>query len=171
MAFSPLPSSSPSANPTSYKYDVFLNFRGEDTRKNFISHLYTALLREKIKTCYVYRDEIAEREGTLSSQSFRAIEESKLSIVVFSENYACSARCLEELAYILECRRKMGQVVVPVFYHIDPSDVRKQLGSYAAAFSFHEECLKHDRTDKLQQWRHALTEAGSLSGWDTSGLR
>ncbi|XVE90477.1 hypothetical protein DITRI_Ditri20bG0080900 [Diplodiscus trichospermus] len=32
------------------KYDVFLSFRGTDTRKNFTDHLYTALVQTGIHT-------------------------------------------------------------------------------------------------------------------------
>ncbi|RVW26253.1 hypothetical protein CK203_108872 [Vitis vinifera] len=40
--------SSTSSNPRSY--DVFLSFRGDDTRKNFTDHLYTSLVtREFIR--------------------------------------------------------------------------------------------------------------------------
>ncbi|RVW88863.1 Disease resistance-like protein DSC2 [Vitis vinifera] len=42
---------------------------------------------------------------------------------------------LNELVKIMECRKEMGQTVVPIFYHVDPSDVRKQMGSFGEAFS------------------------------------
>nr|XP_048324759.1 disease resistance protein RPV1-like [Ziziphus jujuba var. spinosa] len=45
---------------------------------------------------------------------------------------ASSTWCLDELVQILECREK-GQIVIPAFYGIDPSHVRKQKGSYAAS--------------------------------------
>jgi len=35
-------------------YDVFLSFRGEDTRKTFTDHLYTALVQVGIQT---FRDD------------------------------------------------------------------------------------------------------------------
>ena len=47
----PSPSSSSTRQP---KYDVFLSFRGEDTRTNFTDHLYVALKRKGIIT---FRDE------------------------------------------------------------------------------------------------------------------
>ncbi|EOY03845.1 Tir-nbs-lrr resistance protein, putative [Theobroma cacao] len=54
-----------------------------------------------------------------------------------------------------------GLLVVPVFYHVDPSDVRNQTGSFQQAFAEHEK----NRIDKVQKWRHALTQAGNLSGF------
>ena len=45
---------------------------------------------------------------------------------------------LNELVKIMECRKEMGQTVVPIFYHVDPSDVRKQMGSFGEAFSRYE---------------------------------
>lgn len=56
-------------------------------------------------------------------------------------------------------------MVVPVFYDVDPSNVRKQNGSFAEAFARHEERLKVDK-EKVKKWREALTEAANSSGWD-----
>ncbi|KAL5540118.1 hypothetical protein UlMin_044267 [Ulmus minor] len=112
-----------------WKYDVFISFRGEDTRKTFTSYLHTALRRENIET---YIDEEGlERGDEISPALMRAIEESMISVVVFSENYANSSWCLDELVHILRCKREYGRQVVPVFYKVDPSDVRNQRGSYA----------------------------------------
>ncbi|MED6172631.1 hypothetical protein PIB30_051808 [Stylosanthes scabra] len=102
----------------------------------------------------------------LSPSLSKAIENSLVSVVVFSENYASSKWCLEELVKILECRAKHGQVVIPVFYNIDPSHVRKQEGSYKRAFEKHLQNSKLDM-NKVQKWKHALDEAANLSGWDS----
>jgi hypothetical protein len=146
-------------------YDVFLSFRGEDNRKNFTDHLYTALVQAGI---YTFRDhnEIPRGEE-ISKHLLKAIQESKISIVVFSKGYASSRWCLNELVEILECKnRKTGQIVLPVFYDIDPSDVRKQTGSFVKAFDKHEDCFK----EKVKEWRKALEEAGNLSGWNLSDM-
>ncbi|RDX58304.1 TMV resistance protein N, partial [Mucuna pruriens] len=68
----------------------------------------------------------------------KAIEESRISIVVFSENYAASSWCLDELVRIHECMKSKKQLVYPIFYKVDPSDVRYQNGSYGQAMTKHE---------------------------------
>jgi hypothetical protein len=103
----------------------------------------------------------------ISKHLLKAIQESKIYIVVFSKGYASSRWCLNELVEILECKsRKTGQIVLPVFYDIDPSDVRKQTGSFAKAFDSHEERFKQ----KVKEWRKALEEAGNLSGWNLNAM-
>ncbi|RDX96744.1 putative disease resistance protein, partial [Mucuna pruriens] len=153
---------------SSEKHDVFLSFRGEDTRSNFTSHLYNALNKKLIRT---YIDYQLNRGEDVWPALAKAIEESHVSIVVFSENYASSKWCLEELVKILECRKKLGQVVIPVFYEVDPSHIRKQSGSYEKAFAKHERDLggKTTRSHKqrLFRWKAALTEAANISGWDS----
>ncbi|KAL9344349.1 hypothetical protein Peur_062024 [Populus x canadensis] len=141
-------------------YDVFLSFRGEDTRKTFTDHLYTALVQAGIHT---FRDDDALPRGEeISDHLLRAVQESKISIVVFSKGYASSRWCLNELVEILKCKnRKTGQIVLPIFYDIDPSDVRKQNGSFAEAFVKHEE---RSEEKLVKEWRKALEEAGNLSG-------
>ena len=158
---------SSSATPT-FEYDVFLSFRGEDTRHNFTSHLHAALLRRKIET---YKDdENLERGDEISQALKRAIELSKLSVVIFSENYASSSWCLDELVHILECRKKYKQTVLPVFYRVDPSDVRQQEGTYENAFSILEERFTN-KPDKVQKWSDALRAAANLAGWDSQVIR
>ncbi|RHN67388.1 putative TIR domain-containing protein [Medicago truncatula] len=150
------------------KYDVFLSFRGEDTRRNFTSHLYDALSRKKVET-FIDNNELRKGDE-ISAALIKAIEESHASIVIFSENYASSKWCLNELKKILECKKYMQQIVIPVFYNIDPSHVRKQTGSYKQAFAKHKQDLKHNN-DKLKKWKDSLTEAANLVGWDSRNYR
>ena len=140
------------------KFDVFLSFRGEDTRLGFIGHLYNALCQRGIKT---FIDNNLQRGEEISRGLLRVIESSRISIIVFSENYASSKWCLDELAKIVECKKK-DQLVLPVFYNIDPSEVRNQKGKFGEALSKHEEKLKDY---KAQSWREALFEAANISGW------
>lgn len=145
-----------------WKYDVFLSFRGEDTRKNFSSHLYSALDRQGI---FTFKDNHRlERGKVISLELFKAIEESRFGLVVLSENYASSTWCLDELAKILECKKDMGQIVLPVFYKVTPSEVRHQTGSFEKAFAEHEHNVREDK-GKVQRWRNAMRQISHLSGW------
>ncbi|KAL6139096.1 hypothetical protein ACLB2K_064373 [Fragaria x ananassa] len=57
----------------------------------------------------------------------------------------------------------MPVLVVPVFYKVDPSDVRHQRGSFGQALAHHKSRLKHN-LEKVTRWREALTKASNLSG-------
>ncbi|KAK2639905.1 hypothetical protein Ddye_027700 [Dipteronia dyeriana] len=135
MANSSTPSSSITTLPE--KHEVFLSFRGEDTRYGFTSHLYDALCRKNIETSI--DDDKLERGDEISSALLRAIQESKIAVVIFSENYASSKWCLRELAELIECKKMNKLIVMPVFYNVDPSDVRKQTGSFERSFANYEE--------------------------------
>ncbi|OMO53323.1 hypothetical protein COLO4_36775 [Corchorus olitorius] len=128
--------SSSSNSSLQLKHEVFLSFRSEDTRNNFLYHLYEALRARGVGTYVDFKQ--LPRGDEISPSLLRAIDESMISAIVFSENYATSSWCLEELAHIMDCRRSRGQLVVPIFYHVNPSDVRKQTGSYGKALIDHE---------------------------------
>uniref|UniRef100_A0A7N2MJ08 TIR domain-containing protein n=1 Tax=Quercus lobata TaxID=97700 RepID=A0A7N2MJ08_QUELO len=122
------------------------------------SHLYNVLCQRGINT---FIDNNLQRGEEISVGLLKIIESSRISIIVFSENYASSKWCLDELAKIVECKEK-DQLVLPIFYNIDPSEVRNQEGKFGEALSKHEEKLKDD---KVQSWREALFEAANISGW------
>jgi len=154
---------SDSSESCRYRYDVFISFRGPDTRNTFVDHLYAHLTRKGIST---FKDDKSLQKGeSISSQLLQAIKDSRLSIVVFSKHYASSTWCLDEMAAIYESSRNLKQVVFPVFYDIDPSHVRKQSGVYEDAFVLHTELFKHD-PDKVSRWKRAMTSLARLAGWD-----
>ncbi|KAM3729422.1 hypothetical protein ACB098_12G010400 [Castanea mollissima] len=104
------PMSSPSSSSTSqWKYEVFISFRGVDTRRGFTDHLYAALRQKGILS---FRDdEELERGKPISPELLKAIEESRLAIVIFSKNYTFSTWCLDELAKIVRCMREMRLMI------------------------------------------------------------
>ncbi|XP_042962909.1 toll/interleukin-1 receptor-like protein [Carya illinoinensis] len=142
-------------------HDVFLSFRGEDTRNNFTIHLYHALIQNGINT---YKDDKELRKGEKISPALsKAIEESKISIVIFSEDYASSTWCLDELLKILECKESKQQKVLAVYYYkVEPSTIRHQKESFEAAFAEHEK--KFDDA-KVQRWKTALNQTAGLCGF------
>ncbi|CAN6685117.1 unnamed protein product [Malus baccata var. baccata] len=145
--------------PLIEKYDVFISFRGKDTRNTFTCHLHEALVRKKIET---YIDTRLERGEEIGPALLEAIEKSTLWVIIFSQNYATSAWCLDELVHIIECNKsnkREDQFVIPIFYHTNVSDVRDQKGRYAAAFA------QHQSIDKVDKWKEALTNAANISGF------
>ncbi|KAM2620985.1 hypothetical protein TB2_025801 [Malus domestica] len=168
-------SSSSSFKSKLWNYDVFLSFSGEDTRKGFTGHLHDAIEDRGYKA-YMDEDDL-KRGEEIKEELYRGIEESRISIIVFSKKYADSSWCLDELVKIMECRSKLGRHVLPIFYHVDPSHVRKQNGDLAEAFQKHEKDIREEKDGKkrfrsiseakrerVKQWRKALTEAANLSG-------
>ena len=63
----------------------------------------------------------------------------------------------------MERKRTDGHMVIPVFYDVEPSDVRKQTGSFAESFTRHEERFKGE-IDQVEEWRRALREVTDLGG-------
>jgi hypothetical protein len=106
-----------------------------------------------------------------------AIEKSHISILVFSKNYTQSSWCLNELQKVMECHRTHGQVVVPVFYDVDPSVVRHQKGDFGqvlidTAKSVYFQLGGEEKMENVvSNWKIALTQAASLSGWDVPSCR
>ena len=153
----PSSSSSPSSKPQP-KYEVFLSFRGEDTRNTFRDHLCHALDKKGIIT--FKDDEDLAMGDSISAELFDAIEKSGMAVIIVSKNYASSSWCLEEIAKIVECM-KSGLKVLPIFYHVEPSDGQYQRGIFEVAFAEHE---KHCEENTVQKWRAAFTEVANLPG-------
>ena len=150
---------SSSFTPPQWEYDVFLSFRGKDTRYGFVNNLFEALCREQINT---FIDENLDRGEEVSLALLQTIAKSRISIVIFSENYADSPWCLDELVKITDCRKLMGQIVLPVFYEINPTDVQELTGSYGDALLKHREKFEDCKVDI---WSQALKETSVMSGF------
>ncbi|XP_075657002.1 TMV resistance protein N-like isoform X1 [Castanea sativa] len=152
-----------SSSTRRWEYAVFLSFRGEDTREGFTSHLYKALCNKGINT---FIDDIDLPRGEeISEKLIQAIKKSSILVIVFSENYAESKWCLDELAEIIKCREKDQEVQIrPIFYNVDPSEIRNQNGNFGIALANHEKKFKNNK-DKVQRWRDALEKAAKASGW------
>ncbi|KAG4968019.1 hypothetical protein JHK87_033670 [Glycine soja] len=109
------------------KYDVFVSFRGEDSHNNSTGFLFEALQKKGIDA---FRDDAGLNKGeSIAPKLLQAIEGSRLFVVVFSKNYASSTWCLRELAHICNCIEISPRHVLPIFYDVGPSKVRKQSGS------------------------------------------
>ncbi|CAN1343917.1 Disease resistance protein L6 [Linum perenne] len=143
------------------EYEVFLSFRGPDVRTTFADCLYSGLVRSKIRT---FRDEEELRKGeTIGPSLVQAITESKIYIPIFTKGYAASKWCLMELAKMVACwKQGKGHMVLPIFYYVDPRDIRHQDGPYKESFEQHSQ--NHD-PEIVKKWREALQEIGKMKGW------
>ncbi|KAK3431041.1 hypothetical protein EUGRSUZ_E02922 [Eucalyptus grandis] len=143
-------------------YHVFLSFRGEDVRNNFLGHLYRALDQKGIYT-YVDNEELRKGEQ-IDLALMKAIEESQIAIIVFSKDYASSWWCLEELVKIIDCKKERDLMVFPLFYKVEPRELRTPRGSYRDAMVKHESKYGKD-SKEVKRWEKALSDASYLSGW------
>lgn len=161
---------SSSSNLHQWKFDVFVSFRGVDLRKGFMSHFFKALAQVGINC---FRDDREEDLGmVIRPKLLEAIHHSKVALVVFSRNYADSRWCLDELAEILECHENLGgqHHFIPIFYGVEPGDVRKQRGDFGRGFERLKKnnVMNNPNSNHQQQilrWQDALAKAGNVSGF------
>ncbi|MCH94474.1 TMV resistance protein N-like [Trifolium medium] len=148
------------ANHDHFTHDVFLSFRGA-TRYSFTDHLYHSLLRRGIN---VFRDDQKLKIGDeIGPSLLQAIEDSRISIVIFCKDYASSSWCLDELVKIVDCYENNGKLVIVIFYKVEPSDVRHQKKSYREAMIKHEKRFGK-KSEKVKAWKFALNRVCALSG-------
>ncbi|WCJ18060.1 disease resistance protein (TIR-NBS-LRR class) putative [Euphorbia peplus] len=154
-----------SSSATLKKHDVFINFRGYDVRSSFLSHLQDALRRNGVDA---FVDEQLQSGEAISDSLLQTIEASSISIVIFSQNYAFSPWCLDELVKILRCKQTTGQIVIPIFYDVDPIHLQHLTGSFGKAIAQH---TKRFHKSLVQSWGRALKEASNLSGFDSHNFK
>ncbi|CAH1433279.1 unnamed protein product [Lactuca virosa] len=167
----------PEEQEAAVTYDVFLSFRGKDTRLGFMDHLYQALVNENIST-FLDEEEVETGEE-LKPELARAIKSSRASIIVLSRNYATSTWCLDELVMILEQRKVSEHIVLPIFYNVEPTYIRKQESTFGEALFEHKQRIESEKdvekktqgARKLEMWTKGLTEIADLKGKDATGRR
>ncbi|KAJ7961788.1 TIR disease resistance protein [Quillaja saponaria] len=140
--------------------------RGIDTRNSFTGASLSALSNAGINT--FIDDSDLPRGKDIELRLLQAIEGSRVSLIVFSIHYADSRWCLDELKKIMECRRTANQVVLPIFYKVELSDVQNRLVVLLKHLRKMKNisCLKcqvaGERSLKLQTYRVGI--------WQTSNL-
>ncbi|XP_028801945.1 disease resistance protein TAO1 [Neltuma alba] len=138
------------------RWDVFLSFRGEDSRDCLTKPLYNALQSRGVR---VFLDDVGlDRGDQIAPSLLEAIDDSAASIIIISPDYASSHWCLEELAKICDC----GRLILPVFYYVGPTDVLEQTGPFEDSFKIHKAKRSED---EVIRWRKAMKKVGGLAGW------
>ncbi|KAL3719367.1 hypothetical protein ACJRO7_004340 [Eucalyptus globulus] len=134
--------------PLGAEFEVFLNFRGPDTRLNFTDCLYHSLNGVGIRVL-IHNEEIRKGEK-IGEELLSVINGSKIYVSIFSINYASSAIRLTD------------KVIIPIFFNVDPCDVKLRTGLYVDALKRHKDKFSYD---EVQQWKVALIEVASIKGW------
>ncbi|GLJ23046.1 hypothetical protein SUGI_0434910 [Cryptomeria japonica] len=141
--------------------DIFINHRGPDTKHTLATSIYHTL---KPMGLEVFLDDLELELGDfIPSEIQDAMTNSFLHIAIISPKYAESPWCLAELSFAL----KSGKKIIPVFYKVDPSDIRwiaKGKGVYSDAFSMHEESGRYSSA-KLEDWKLALQNVTYVTGY------
>ncbi|XP_039170349.1 disease resistance protein RUN1-like [Eucalyptus grandis] len=155
------------------EYQVFLSFRGPDTRRGFTNVLHQDLVYAGIRV-FIDNEELRKGER-ISGNLLQAIDHSKLYIPIFSKNYASSHWCLRELAKMVENNSKSKEdgkenAILPIFYDVKPDDVKLKTPLYRKAISnlkqTREDHEKKFSSKDIKTWQQALKEAGGITGWE-----
>ncbi|XP_039164767.1 TMV resistance protein N-like isoform X2 [Eucalyptus grandis] len=146
------------------QYDVFLSFRGPDTRNTFTDYLYRTMVGQGI---VAYRDSEELHAGDRIDDLLRAVGESKICILILSRGYASSAWCLRELARVTELHESTGKPeILPIFFDVTPTDVKLRTEMYLKDLEKHEQ--RHG-AEMRQQWEAALGKVAEIKGWEVQG--
>ncbi|KAL3730342.1 hypothetical protein ACJRO7_027363 [Eucalyptus globulus] len=142
-------------------YDVFISYRLEDMLHT-MSHLKSALERREMRTFFDYT-----LDGGVPYRPAidEAVERSKIAVMVVSQNYHFSPWCLNELVKILECRKKWGLIVLPIFWGMNARKLREQRRHFVKNIGQGEKGFEQDNPHQVQRWRNALRTLGMIKGW------
>ncbi|XP_039155135.1 toll/interleukin-1 receptor-like protein [Eucalyptus grandis] len=167
----------PSTDTSGMEFEVFLSFRGPDTRVDFTSFLYHDMVEKGIR---VFKDDKELNVGEKIEKIFKALNDSQIYIPILSKDFASSAWCLREVVRMVDCAKNSNgkKEIFPIFLDVKPEDVKSSTGLYSNALSLlkeekakygdEEETLKYD-PDEVKSWRDALREVASITGWKREG--
>ncbi|KAB1225621.1 TMV resistance protein N [Morella rubra] len=140
--------------------DTYLSYLGEKTHRTVTEPLYNALGEKGIHTF------LSKGGNEFSAKQRQAMHQSGINLVVFSKEY-CSSLAhghLDELVEMVNLKNTRDTPLIPIFYDIDPDDVRNQTGPFAEVFDMHENKSQVD-CEKVRQWRKALAKAADSPKW------
>ncbi|XP_039161294.1 disease resistance protein RPV1-like [Eucalyptus grandis] len=135
------------------EYEVFLSFRGSDSRQTFTDCLYEGMKGAGIR---VFRDNDELRVGQKIKEELpRAIKNSRIYMPILSTNYASSKWCLTELATMVEMASKSNgtKEILPIYLDVNSDDVKLKTPLYRDVFVQHE---TNSGADQVKAWRDAL---------------
>jgi len=157
-----------SSSKLPWMYDVLINFSEEDIERKFVSHLDSALSAVGFTTFLHHQNTV---ESTHTQEPILNL--CRVAIVVFTKSYSKSAWCLHQLQQIIHWQETYCRHVLPVYYEIQPSEVRFQTGDFWKAFkaTAQQTFSGQQLEDGMSRWSHALTKATNLFGWDESNYR
>ncbi|CAK9862448.1 unnamed protein product [Sphagnum jensenii] len=138
-------------------FDVFLNHRGPDVKGGFASHLYQAL---EEAGCRPFLDKPSLEKGQPGQKKiYEALGCASVHVAIFSEQYADSDYCLDELCAMLESKKP----IIPVFYNVSPSVLRCEAddGPYTKALKIHGRAS----ASEVKKWKDALHTAADWNGF------
>ncbi|EOA25939.1 hypothetical protein CARUB_v10019321mg [Capsella rubella] len=146
-------------------HKVFLNYRGEQLRYSFVSHLIDAFERTKIN---FFVDKYEQRGKDLKNLFVR-IEESRIALAIFSTSvtkkfkncnhtrlknrYAESSWCMDELVTMKKLADEEKLQVIPIFYNVKAREVKNQTGEFGDNFWTLAKCSSGDQ---IKKWKEAL---------------
>ncbi|KAM7481667.1 hypothetical protein LguiB_006250 [Lonicera macranthoides] len=146
-----------------YEYDVFCSFSDRDA-KVFTNDICEALMSKRFR---VFRnksndDDLKGEEEDVKPKLRKALQVSKITIIFFSKNYISSKSCLDELVMILQSKKIFGYIFLPMFWDVDPAELKQQTGNVSEIFArFREDAEKEN---KIKEWGEALREATKFAG-------
>lgn len=83
----------------------------------------------------------------------------KQNVRVFRDNEGMEK---DELALLCDLRSSLKRPMIPIFYGVNPEDVRKQSGEFRKDF---EEKAKSFDEETIQRWKRAMNLVGNIPGY------